>query len=243
MDLNDGDRDDYRPTVIGRVVKTGLAICIILVYAILMVRIFMSCEAELSETVLLDDEAGALYDSQKSMFVIWQYEPSDGVDQDSGIWVQNVHYLSTASQLQFTVRVNTEHHPYTEGKQAFYYELMLKTPVNEDVADNAEGYEVTFVTKTDAEGKQFLEKVVKKVEKVQDMYFADEQKHQYGYNRVAFRGVKLSKNTEAVLSIYEDAAHKTLKRSVTVCGPDMIKSKMNVDSASVLRVEGKEAKS
>ena len=120
---------------------------------------------------------------------------------------------------------------------------MLKTPVNKDVAENAEGYEVTFVTKTDAEGKQFLEKVVKKVEKVQDMYFADEQKHQYGYNRVAFRGVKLSKNTEAVLSIYEDAAHKTLKRSVTVCGPDMIKSKMNVDSASVLRVEGKEAKS
>ncbi len=243
MDLNDGDRDDYRPTIIGRVVKIFLSVCVILVYAILMVRMFVSCEAELSETILLDTAAGKLYDSQKSQFVVWRYEPADGVDDESGIWIQNVDYLATASQLQCTVRVNTKHHPYTEGEQVFYYALQLKTPVNEDVDEGTEGYEVSFVLKKDENGNEFQEKVVKKVETVQDMYFEDEHRFNYGYNRLSFRGVSLSKNTEAVLWVYEDVAHKTLKRVVTVCDPDMIKTKNNIDSATVLRVEGEETKS
>ena len=238
MDLNDGDRDDYRPTVIGKIVKWFIGSCVILVYAILMVRIFMSCEADLSETILLDEQAGACFDSQPSMFVVWQYEPADGVDEESGIWIRNVNYLSTASQLQCTVRVNTDRHPYTEGKQAFYYQLKVKTPVDETVDEGTEGYEISYMPSEDDPDVRV--KVTKKVQTIQDMYFADEHRYQYGYNRLAFRGVELSEKSEAVLYIYEDAACKTVKRIVTVCGPDMIKQKKNTKSVSFMRVDGKD---
>ena len=224
MDLNDGDRDEYRPTIVGKAVKIILWSCVILTYGIIMVRLFMSCEPDLSDKVILDKKASELYESQKSMFIVWQYEPSYSIDKESGIWIRNIRYLSTASQIQFTVRVNTNQYDYMEGSTPFYYVLKLKTPVDESKAQDTDEYEVTYVK--DEKNEDIQIKVVKKVQTLTDYYGRDDQKFNYGYNRVSFRNAALDEYTEAVLYIYDDEAHTNFKHSITICGPDISKNKL-----------------
>lgn len=240
MDLNDGDRDDYRPTWIGRITKIFLGTCVIVVYAILMVRIFMSCESDLSDTILLDKEAASIYDGQESVFMVWHYEPTDGIDDESDIWVRNVHYLASASQLQCTIRVNTDRLPYKEGKKPFHYVLKVKTPVKEEPEEeDGYEYEVTYVEKEVAseenpdETVKVREKVVKRVETLTLAYYQDEHRFQYGYNRIGFRGVELGAKTEVELYIYHDDTAQILRRKILICGPDMIRTKLDAGDVSV----------
>lgn len=116
------DWDENQPkwplTRIFKVVFNTLAV---LVWAIILIRIFTSGNDEYEKMILLNDAAAATYPTEVSQ--VLRIHSATDEQEDGSVLIYYPTYLAEAKNLQFTARVNTRTRPAGDGEVGYTFIL------------------------------------------------------------------------------------------------------------------------
>lgn len=95
------------------------------VYIVSMWRIFVSCDADISDDIILTSEEKSDFDNLDLDYPIYNYQPISWTSADGTIQIKNVYYIEPLSELQLTVRYRISSYETKENKTPFYYNIRV----------------------------------------------------------------------------------------------------------------------
>ena len=104
--------------------NTVLAVGSVIVWVLILFRIFSSGNAEFEKMILLNEKAAAIY-PEKTAEVL-RIHPSTSEEEDGGVILSYPIYLEEAENLQFTARINRRTLP-PKGKAPGYTFILRET--------------------------------------------------------------------------------------------------------------------
>ncbi len=104
-----------------RIVEVSFAVISVLVWAIILFRIFTSGNAEYEKMILLNDKAAEIYPNQVSQ--VMRIHSSTEDQEDGSVLVYYPVYLEEVDNLQFTARVRRRAFPPGEGETGYTFVL------------------------------------------------------------------------------------------------------------------------
>ena len=181
------DNDNYygsekkKPSIVGRILKWSVYLLIAFIYVVFMIRIFMSCEPSESKILLFDDDTiNAFYEMGEEDFVLYDIRPRNNFGDGDAFFLNNVVYLESSEQLQFTLRYKKNRlAPYLEAYDsqeystvseklltAFDFTLKISTATTDTAADAQSSF-------------------------IQDYYTYQFETNKYYYHKIKFDNVKV----------------------------------------------------
>ncbi len=103
-----------------------------LVYIVSLWRIFVSCDADLSDDIILTSEEKTAFEDLDLDYPLYNYQPISWTSDDGTIQIKNIYYLEPISELQLTVRYRISSYETDENEKPFYYNIRV---VNEDESE------------------------------------------------------------------------------------------------------------
>ncbi len=122
------DWDESQPKwPLVRVMNVALTVISVIVWALILFRIFASSGGKFEEMILLNDRAGAIYPTETSQ-VLRIHSSTD--DAENGVVVEYPVYLEKAKNLQLTARINRR--VLSPGKGEMGYTFILRESGGEE---------------------------------------------------------------------------------------------------------------
>lgn len=105
-----------------KVIKWTLLSISILVYVLAMWRIFISCDADVSDDIILTKEEAKDFENLDIDYPLYNCQPTAWTDGDQGhMQIKNIYYLEPIEELQLTVRYRISRF----AEDPFYYKARV----------------------------------------------------------------------------------------------------------------------
>jgi hypothetical protein len=117
-------REDQPKWPVARVMNTVLAVGSVIVWVLILFRIFSSGNADFEKMILLNEKAAAIYPGKTAE--VLRIHPSTSEEEDGGVILSYPIYLEEAENLQFTARINRRTLP-PKGKVPGYTFILRET--------------------------------------------------------------------------------------------------------------------
>ena len=116
------DWDENQPKwPLTRILKVVFNTLAVLIWAIILIRIFTSGNSKYEEMILLNGAASEIYPKQTTQ--IMQIHSATDSQEDGSVLIYYPTYLSECQNLQFTARVNTRSRPAGKGEVGYTFIL------------------------------------------------------------------------------------------------------------------------
>lgn len=119
-----------------KIIKWTVLSISILVYAVTFTRIFVSCDADISDDIILTSEEKADFENLDIDYQLFNYQPSSWTNEEGTIQIKNIYYLEPISELQLTVRYRISTFDTEENRTPFEFKLRV---VEDDSRVEADG--------------------------------------------------------------------------------------------------------
>lgn len=120
--LDGYDWDENQPKwPLTRILKVVFNTIAIIVWAVVLLRIFTSGNSEYEKMILLNDAAAAVYPTETAE--ILRIHSATDEQEDGSVLIYYPAYLSETDNLQFTARVNTRTRPAGKGEVGYTFIL------------------------------------------------------------------------------------------------------------------------
>ncbi len=117
------DWDESQPKwPVTRIINVGLGVISVIVWVLILFRIFASSGSSFEETVLLNDRAAKIYPGETRQ--VLRIHSDTGEDAENGVVVSFPVYLEKADNFQLTARVNRR--VFSPGKGEKGYTFVLR---------------------------------------------------------------------------------------------------------------------
>ena len=93
-----------RKITLRKIIKWILLTVSLLVYCFTFARIFVSCDAEISDDILLTATEKSEFENLSVDYPLFNYQPSSWTNDDGSVQIKNIHYIESIKELQLTVR-------------------------------------------------------------------------------------------------------------------------------------------
>ena len=216
------DSDNYptsekkKPNILGKIAKWSVYLLIAFIYGVFMIKIFTSCDPSESKILLFDDDAITVYHSiGEENFVLYDIKSRDNFGDGDTFFIDNVVYLESSEQLQFTMR-------YKKNRLDSYREVYY-SQVDEYKRYSGNLLEVFDLTLQVSNMSSDLEPSFH-----QEYYTYQFETDNYYYHRVNFNNIKIDYRESKVelfvtLSGIESVAHRImLVEAFTTSGTNSI---------------------
>lgn len=128
-----------RKITLWKIIKWSLIAISILVYILAFTRIFVSCDADISDDIILSSEEKVAFDNLDLDYPLYNYQPISWTNDDGTIQLKNIYYLEPISELQLTVRYRISSYDEKEDDKPFYYKVrVLESDDSEVIFDDLE---------------------------------------------------------------------------------------------------------
>lgn len=130
----------------GKCLRWTVGLITLALYITLMCRLFVSCNSELFETVILDRELANDYaesilalkfpvlDPENRVkltsdgfsaepFIIYEYSPTTTMDKDGRVQSRYATYISNTNDFQVSVKLNNKYYSVGDNFDKYYFEL------------------------------------------------------------------------------------------------------------------------
>ena len=121
-----------------KITKWVLMLISILVYVLAFTRIFVSCDAKLSDDIILTPEEKRDYDNLDLDYPLYNYQPLSWTSDDGTVQIKNIYYLEPISELQLTLRYRISTYEKEKGVIPFYCKVRATEGDEEKVFENLE---------------------------------------------------------------------------------------------------------
>lgn len=108
-----------------KVIKWTFILISVIVYVLAMWRIFVSCDADISDDIILTSEEKKDFENLDIDYPFYNYQPLSWTNDDGTIQIKNVYYLQPINELQLTVRYRISSYDTKENKTPFYYKIRV----------------------------------------------------------------------------------------------------------------------
>ena len=117
------DWDESQPKwPLSRIVSTSFGVISVIVWILILFRIFATSGTSFEERILLNDQAAAFYPSETRQ--VLRIHSDTGEDAENGVVVSFSTYLEKADNFQLTARVNRR--VFAPGKGEMGYTFVLR---------------------------------------------------------------------------------------------------------------------
>ncbi len=128
-----------RKITFGKVLKWTFIIISVIVYVLAMWRIFVSCDADVSDDIILTQSEAKDFENLDIDYPLYNYQPLSWTNDDGTIQIKNVYYLEPINELQLTVRYRISYYDTKENTTPFYYHIrVVESDESETVFDDLE---------------------------------------------------------------------------------------------------------
>lgn len=122
-----------------KVIKWIFIAISILVYLLTFTRIFVSCDADISDDIILTSEEKKDFENLNIDYPLFNYQPTSWTNEDGSIQIKNIYYVEPISELQLTVRYRISYYDKKTDDTPFYYQIrVVEGEDNETVYNNLE---------------------------------------------------------------------------------------------------------
>lgn len=138
------DRDKKKQPVGWRIFFIILTALIILVYAVVFLRFFQTCDSSQSKLVYLSEEAAQLYNADKDSLKVHKLSPQNPITGDGSFYMSFITYIESTNELQITVKYKDAVLRDPNNPDAFSYRLYdgngTEFPLYYAAMDERQGY-------------------------------------------------------------------------------------------------------
>lgn len=118
-----------------KIIKWTVLSISILVYAVTFTRIFVSCDADISDDIILTAEEKADFENLDVDYQLFNYQPASWTNEEGTIQIKNIYYLEPISELQLTVRYRISTYDTEESQTPFEFKLRVVEDDSKVVTD------------------------------------------------------------------------------------------------------------
>lgn len=108
-----------------KVIKWTFIAISILVYLLTFTRIFVSCDADISDDIILTSEEKKDFENLNIDYPLFNYQPTSWTNEDGSIQIKNIYYVEPISELQLTVRYRISYYDKKSDDTPFYYQIRV----------------------------------------------------------------------------------------------------------------------
>ncbi len=105
------EEEEKKPSVIKKLFKWIAVAIMLAVYIVLFIRIFVSCDSEIVDSIIKTDRIVSEYEKDPENFEIQQYEITGwykSINDGKLLSVDNLYYFPSADSLQISVKFNKD---------------------------------------------------------------------------------------------------------------------------------------
>ncbi len=105
------DNEERRPSLLKKIFKAVAISIMIAVYAIIFIRIFVSCDSPLATKIIKTDEIVSCYESDPESFEIRKYVFTDyyrSINDGKLLMLDNMYHFPATNNLQITMKFNKD---------------------------------------------------------------------------------------------------------------------------------------
>ena len=112
----------------------------LLVYLLVLTRIFVACDADVSDDIILTSEEKKAFDNYDQDYPLFNYQPTSWTSEDGSIQIKNIYYVEPISELQLTVRYRISYYDKTSTTPFYYQIRTVDSDENERVYSDLESH-------------------------------------------------------------------------------------------------------
>lgn len=121
-----------------KITKWTLMLISILVYALAFTRIFVSCDANISDDIILTSQEKRDFDNLDKDYPLYNYQPLSWTSDDGTVQIKNIYYLEPIQELQLTLRYRISTYEKEKGMIPFYCKIRVTEGDEEITFENLE---------------------------------------------------------------------------------------------------------
>ncbi len=194
-----------RKITLWKIFKWTLLTISFLVYLLVFVRIFVSCDANISDDIILTSEENKDFENLELDYPLFNYQPTSWTNEEGTLQIKNIYYVEPISELQLTVRYRISTFDTDNNQKPFEFKIR--------VTDGDE------TVKSDEKVSLFEEDLPGETLKGTEFY--TESRYDYKYIRMCTPNIKVDDGetkTERVQTVDENGNVSYSTKTVTEGG-------------------------
>ncbi len=188
-----------------KIFKWTLLTISFLVYLLVFVRIFVSCDADISDDIILTSAENKDFENLDIDYPLFNYQPTSWTNEEGTLQIKNIYYIEPISELQLTVRYRISTFDTKENQKPFEFKIRV-TESDETVKSE----EKVSLFEEDLSGVT-----------LKGTEFYTESRYDYKYIRVCAPGIEVDDGetkTEKVQTVDENGNVSYSTKTVTEGG-------------------------
>ncbi len=184
-----------------KIIKWTVLLLSFLVYAVVFVRLFASCDADISDDIILTTAEKADFEDLDREYELFNYQPTSWTSDDGTVQLKNIYYLKPISELQLTLSYRISAFGGEKDTTPFEFEIR--------VVENGETFEAE-------EGKPVYREDLPG-DTLTGVELHSETRFDRKYIRICAPGIKIDdgvRRTEKVQTVDEDGNVSYITRTV-----------------------------
>lgn len=136
--------EKVRKITFWKIIKWIMLSISVFVYIISFWRIFLSCDASISDDLYLSKDEKADFDNLDIDYPLYNYQPLAWTNDDGTIQIKNIYYVEPLSEMQLTVRYRVSKYDTAENENPFYFNIrIVDSDDSETIIDDLEIHSAT----------------------------------------------------------------------------------------------------
>lgn len=127
--------ENAKKITLWKIIKWTVMAISLIVYLAIFLRIFVSCDADISDDIILTTAEKEVFDDLETDYPLYNYQPSSWTNEDGTLQIKNVYYLQPISELQLTVRYRISTYDKETDKP---FEFKIRTADGESKLEESE---------------------------------------------------------------------------------------------------------
>lgn len=117
------DRDKKKQSLGWKIFFIVLVALIVIVYFVIFLRFFQTCDSNESKIIYLSEQSAQLYNTDKDLLKVHRLTPRNPITADGSFYMSYVTYLESTNELQITVKYRDTILADKENTNPYTYKL------------------------------------------------------------------------------------------------------------------------